>query len=90
MHWPEGGWKNTSNHESGRDMRSQLRYHHIGGPFLEGGPDEGGPMSGLGLPKKETQKQKKPTKSGVTGSAYLHSMGGMAPRGGGGTPPPGK
>ena len=26
----------------------------------------------------------------MTGSAYLHSMGGMAPGGGGGTPPPGK
>ena len=47
-------------------------------------------MSGLGLSKKETQKQKTPTKSGVTGSAYLHSMGGMAPGGGGGTPPPGR
>ena len=47
-------------------------------------------MSGLGLSKKETQKQKTPTKSGVTGSAYLHSMGGMAPGSGGGTPPPGR
>ena len=26
----------------------------------------------------------------MTGSAYLHTMGGMAPGGGGGTPPPGK
>ena len=38
----------------------------------------------------ETQKQKASTKSAVTGSAYLHSMGGMVPWGGGGTPPPGK
>ena len=37
---------------------------------------------------RKTQKQKIPTKSGVTGSAYLHSMGSMAPGGGGGTPPP--
>ena len=39
---------------------------------------------------KETQKQKAPTKSGMSGLAYLRSMGGMAPGGGGGTPPPGK
>ena len=43
---------------------------------------------GQGPSKKETQKQKIPTKSGVTGSAYPHSMGGMAPGGRGGTPPP--
>ena len=47
-------------------------------------------MSGLGLSKKETQKQKAPIKSGVTGTAYLRSMGGMAPGCGGGTPPPGR
>ena len=47
-------------------------------------------MSGLGLSKKETQKQKASTESGVTGSAYQHSMGGISPGGGGGTPPPGK
>ena len=47
-------------------------------------------MPGLGLPKKETQKQEILAKSGVTGSAYLRSMGGMAPRVWGGTPPPGK
>ena len=59
------------------------------GPFFRGGgPGEGGPKSGQGLSKKETQKQKTPTKLGETGSAYPHSMGGMAPRGGGGTPPP--
>ena len=49
---------------------------------------EGGPKSGQGPFRKETQKQKIPTKSGETGSAYSHSMGGMAPGGGGGTPPP--
>ena len=54
------------------------------GPFFRGGgPDESGPKSGLGPSKKETQKQKIPTKSGVTGSAYPHFMGGMAPGGGG-------
>ena len=59
------------------------------GPFFRGGgPDERGPKSGQGPSRKETQKQKIPTKSGVTGSAYPHSMGGMAPGGGGGTPPP--
>ena len=58
--------------------------------FRGGGPGESGPKSGPGPSKKETQKQKIPTKSGVTGSAYPHSMGGMAPGGGGGTPPPSK
>ena len=59
------------------------------GPFSRGGgPGESGPKSGQGPSKKETQKQKIPTKSGETGSAYPHSMGGMAPGGGGGTPPP--
>ena len=71
-------------------MRSQPKSHLIRGLSLEEGPDERGPMSGQGLSKKETQKQKAPTKSGVTGSAYLHLMGGMAPGVGGGTPPPGK
>ena len=35
-------------------------------------------MSGPGLSKKETQNQKAPTKSGMTGLDYLRSMGGMA------------
>ena len=71
-------------------MKSQSKCHLIRGLSLEGGPDERGPMPGQGLSKQETQKQKAPTKSGMTGSAYLHSMGGMAPGGGGGTPPPAK
>ena len=69
-------------------MKSQGKCHLIRDHSLEGGPDESGPKSGQGPSKKETQKQKIPTKSGVTGSAYLHSMGGIAPGGGGGTPPP--
>ena len=91
MHWPKGDWKNTNSYGSGRDMKSQSKCHLIRGLSLEGGgPDERGPMPGQGLSKQETQKQKAPTKSGMTGSAYLHSMGGMAPGGGGGAPPPGK
>ena len=59
------------------------------GPYFRGGgPDEEGLKSGQGPSRKETQKQKIPTKSGDTGSAYPHSMGGMAPGGGGGSPPP--
>ena len=59
------------------------------GPFSRGGgPGEGGPRSGQGSSKKETQTQKIPTKPGETKSAYPQSMGGMAPGGGGGTPPP--
>ena len=49
------------------------------GPLFRGGPGERGPMPGQGLSKQETQKQKAPTKSGMAGFAYLHSMGGMAP-----------
>ena len=59
------------------------------GPYFRGGgPDVRGPKTGQGPSRKETQKQKMPTKSGETGSAYPHFMGGMAPGGGGGTPPP--
>ena len=59
------------------------------GPYFRGGrPDERGPKSGQGPSRKETQKQKIPTKSGETGSAYPRSMGSMAPGGGGETPPP--
>ena len=64
-------------------MKSQSKCHLIRGLSLEGGPDERGPMPGQGLSKQETQKQKAPTKSGMTGSAHLRSMGGMAPGGGG-------
>ena len=71
-------------------MKPQDKHHPIRGLALEGGPGEGGPKPGQGLSKQETQKQKAPTKSGITGLAYLHSMGGMAPGDGGGTPPPGK
>ena len=61
------------------------------GPYFRGGgPDERGPKSGWGPSKKETQKQKIPTKSGETGAADPRSMGGMAPGGGGETPPPSK
>ena len=59
------------------------------GPYFRGGgPDDKGLKSGQRPSRKETQKQKIPTKSGETGSAYPHSMGGMAPGGGGGNPPP--
>ena len=58
------------------------------GPFFRGGgPGESGLKYGPGPSKKETQKQKIPTKSGETGSTYPHSMGGMAPGDGGGSPP---
>ena len=58
------------------------------GPYFRGGPDDQGLKSGQGASRKETQKQKIPTKSGETGSAYPHSMGGVAPGGGGGSLPP--
>ena len=71
-------------------MKSQSKHHLIRGLSLEGWPDEREPMSGQGPSKKETQKQKAPTKSGMSELAYQCSMGCMAPGGGGGTPPPGK
>ena len=71
-------------------MKSQSKHQLIRSLSLEGGPDEREPMPGQGLSEQGIQKQKAPTKSGMTGLAYLHSMGGMAPGGGGGTPPPGK
>ena len=59
------------------------------GPLFRGrGAGERGPIPGQGLSKQETQKQKAPTKSGITGLAYLCSIGGMASGDGGGTPPP--
>ena len=58
--------------------------------FRGGGAGKKGSIPGQGPSSQETQKQKAPTKSGITGLAYLHSMEGMAPGGGGGTPPPGK
>ena len=89
MHWPKGGWGNTSSHESGGGYEIPRQVPSYQGPFFRaGGPGESGPKSGQGLSKRETQKQKIPTKSGETGSTYPHSMGGMAPGGGGGTPPP--
>ena len=64
-------------------MEPQGKYHPIRDHYLEGGPGESGPKSGPGPSKKETQKQKTPTRTGITETAYLHSMGGMAPGGGG-------
>ena len=76
MYWPKGGWKNTNNHGSGGGYEIPRQVPSYQGPlFRGGGPNESGPKSGQGPSKKETQKQKIPTKSGVTGSAYLHSMG---------------
>ena len=89
MHWPKGGWENTSSHESGRDTKFPRQVPSYQGPYFRGGGlDARGPKTGQGPSRKETQRQKIPTKSGETGSAYSHSMGGMAPGGGGGTPPP--
>ena len=60
------------------------------GPYFRGGgPDDRGLKSGQGPSRTETQKQKIPKKSEEIGSAYPHSMGGMAPGGGGGSSPPG-
>ena len=56
---------------------------HQGPLFRGGGPDDRGPMPSQGLSKQEIQDQGATTKSGMTGLGCLHSMGGMAPGGGG-------
>ena len=90
MRWPKGGWGNTSSHESGGGgYETPRQVPSYQGPYFRGGePDEEGLKSDQGSSRKETQKQKIPTKSEETGSAYPHSMGGMAPGGGGGSLPP--
>ena len=61
-------------------MKSQSKCHPTRDLSLEGGrPGRGGPMPGQGPSNQETQKQKASTKSRITGLAYLHTMGGMAP-----------
>ena len=59
-------------------------------PLFRGGAGDRGPMPSQGLSKQESQKQKAPAKSGMTGLIYLCSTGSMAPGGGEETPPPGK
>ena len=61
-------------------LRQEPSYQ--GSLFRGEGPDESGPKSGPEPSKKETQKLIKLTKSGITGPAFLHFMGGMAPGGG--------
>ena len=83
--------ENTNNHRSGRGMKSQGNYHLIRDrPLEEGDQMKVDQSLGQGPSKKETQKQKIPTKSGMTGLGHQYPMGGMAPGGGGGTPPPGR
>ena len=70
-------------------MKSQGKCHLIRDHSLEGRDQMKVDQSLVrGLLRKKPKNRKIPTKSGVTGSAYLHSMGSMAPGGGGGTPPP--
>ena len=91
MHWPERRLEEYQQPREWEGYGVPTQVPTYQGPLFRGAPPgESGPMSGPGLSKKEIQKQKTLTKSGVTGSAYLHSMGGMAPGGGGGTPPTGR
>ena len=48
-------------------MKSQSKCHPTRDLSLEGGPGKGGPMPGQALSKQETQEQKVPVKSGMTG-----------------------
>ena len=70
------------------DMKSQGKCHPTRDRTLEEGDQMKGDQSLVGPSRKETQKQKIPTKSGETGAADPCSMGGMAPGGGGEAPPP--
>ena len=64
----------------GYEIPRQVPFYQ--GPYFRGGgPDERGPKSGQGPSRKETQKQKIPTTSGETGSAYPHFIGGHSSRG---------
>ena len=92
MHWPRGGWGNTDTHGSGRGTKFQGEYPHIRDPlFRGGGPDDRRTNSLVRDPlSKEFQEQGAATKSGMTGLAHQHPMGGITPGGGGGTPPPGR
>ena len=82
MHWPRGGWGNTDTHENGKDMKPQSKHHLIRALSLEGGPDGRGPIPSQRLSKQGIQEQGTATKSGMTGLAHQHPMGGMAPGGG--------
>ena len=66
----------------GYEIPRQLPPHQD--PLFRGGEsDDRRPIPSQGLPKQRVQEQRVATKSGMTGSAYPHSMGGMAPGGGG-------
>ena len=70
-------------------MKSQGKCHLIRDRSLEEGDQVKVDQSLVrGLLRKKPKNRKYPLNQGKTGSAYPHSMGGMAPGGGGGTPPP--
>ena len=71
-------------------MKSQDKYPLIKTLSLGGEQDDRRPIPSQGLSKQRVQKQRAATKSGMTGLAHQHPMGGIAPGGGGGTLPPGK
>ena len=72
--WRMGEYQQPREWEGYEIPRQVASYQ---GPYFRGGgPDDKGLKSGQGPSRKETQKQDIPTKSGETGSAYPHSMGG--------------
>ena len=65
-------------------MKSQDKYPLTKTLSLGGEPGDGRPIPSQGLSKQKVQKQRAVTKSGMTGLAHQHPMGGIAPGGGGG------
>ena len=71
-------------------MKYQDNYPLIRTLSLGRESDDRRPMHSQGLCKQRIQEQGIATKSGMTGLAHQHPMGGIAPGGGGGTPQPGR
>ena len=59
MHWPKGGWENTSSHESGRDTKSQGKCHPTRDSTLEEGDQMKGDQSLVRGPLGKKPKNRK-------------------------------
>ena len=88
MRWPKGGWENTSSHESGRDMKSQGRYHPTRDHTLEEGDQMKRDQSQVRGPLgKKLKNRKYPLNQGKL-DQFTHILWGGMAGGGGGSPPP--
>ena len=65
MHWPKGGWENTSTHESGGVMKSQGKCHLTRDRSLEEGDQVKVDQSRVrGLLRKKLKNRKYPLNQG--------------------------